>query len=113
MPAQTRYKLDDASPCDVHSTNVTQARCKEIIDDSQYKFYVDTGCRRSNNEPQPTEIQKLREYDQFKENQRAANGKGGYGCDTQMGRPPATYAHGAPSTEQEQQNMLDQGLEML
>jgi hypothetical protein len=35
------------------------------------------------------------------------------GRDTQMGRPPATYAHGAPSTQQEQQDMLDQGLEML
>ena len=56
----------------------------------------------------------LREYDQFKENQRAAKGKGGNGRDTQMGRPPATNAHHvAPSTEQEKQDMLDQGLEML
>jgi hypothetical protein len=74
-----------------------------------------TTSRSLNVYPQPSEIQKakLREYDQFKESQRAAKGKGGYGRDTQMGRPPATYAHGAPSTEHEQQDMLDQGLEML
>jgi hypothetical protein len=102
------HKLDDASPCDVHSTNVTQARCKEIIDDPSYKFYVDIGRKRRNNEPlnfpQPTESQqaKLREYDQFKQSQRAAKGKGGYGRDTQMGRPPATCAHkSAPLTQQE------------
>ena len=46
---------------------------------------------------------------QFKENQRAAKGKGGNGRDTQMGRPPATNALVAPSTEQEKQDMLDQG----
>ena len=113
------HKLDEDSPCDVYSANVTQARCKEIIDDPPYKLYVDTGRKRSNNYPlnypQPTEMQKakLREYDQFKENQRAAKGKGGNGRDTQMGRPPATNAHVAPSTEQEKQDMLDQGLEML
>ena len=74
-----------------------------------------TTSRSLNVYPQPSEIQKakLREYDQFKESRRAAKGKGGYGRDTQMGRSPATYAHGAPSTEQEQQDMLDQGLEML
>jgi hypothetical protein len=71
------HKLDEDSPCDVYSANVTQARCKEIIDDPPYKLYVDTGRKRSNNYPlnypQPTEIQKakLREYDQFKENQPA------------------------------------------
>ena len=98
---------------------MTQARCKEIIDDPPYKSYVDIGRKRSNNEPlnypQPSEIQKarLREYDEFKESQRAAKGKGGYGRNTQMGRPPAANAHGAPSTEREQQDMLDQGLEML
>ena len=48
------HKLDDASPCDVHSANVTQARCKDIIDDPPYKLYVDTGRKRSNNSTRST-----------------------------------------------------------
>ena len=70
MDTSARTNLMRSARATCTPQNVTQARCKEIIDDPPYKLYVDTGRKRSNNYPlnypQPTEIQKakLREYDQ-------------------------------------------------
>jgi hypothetical protein len=51
------------------------------------------------NYPQPTEIQKakLRVYDQFKENQRAAKGKGGYTVKWEDHQQPTPTARHRPN----------------